>query len=121
MKNFTFKIIGIVLLSMCVAACASLKDKKATPTGRQVDMYMSETEQKEWYTDRDTIYHDSIAVAYVQNVEWEYLDGNVIRMEISLTSIRGNHGNTVDIFRYVHARQPKAKIEINTDEQFKLD
>ena len=120
MKNLTFRIIGIVLLSIMVVACSSLKETKTQTKGRQVNMFMSEAEQEEWSIKNDTIYHDSTALGYIQNIEWEYLDGDKIRMEISIASIGLFGEKTVDIFRYIHARQPNAKIEINTDSN-KLD
>jgi hypothetical protein len=107
----TLNILGIIGIVMIFAACASMKKTK----GRyHINIYMSEEEQKEWHTYKDTIYHDSVAVGVFQSNEWEYSDNKLV-LEISIRTLNYYEPNTMDIIRYVHARQPKAKIEVNTD------
>jgi len=119
MKKSAFKIVLLLLLSFLVVTCAVIRDGE--PVGTKINMDMSKEEYQQWCTYKDTIYRDSIAIAYIQNVEWEYISDDVIRLEISLTTMTGYQDNTIDIFRYMHAKQPTAKIEINTDDRNRIN
>lgn len=103
----------IFLVLTTIVSCSLIKTNKNY--GHKINMKMSQEEQSRWYTKSDTLYCDSIAVATLQNVEWEYTEGNRIRMEISLSTINGYSDKSTDIFRYMYAKHPEAKLELNVD------
>jgi len=119
MKKTIFNIILLLTLSFLTVTCSVFKGDE--PVGTKINMEMSQEEYQNWSTYKDTIYRDSIAIAYIQNVEWEYVSDDVIRLEISLTTMTGYQDNTIDIFRYMHTKQPSAKIEINTDDRNRIN
>lgn len=108
----TFNIIAVLTVTMLFAACVSLKPKNKSTY--KIDIYMSEEEQSHWHTFKDTLYHDSIPVGIFQSNEWEYSNDQLI-LEISIRTLNPFYAETLDIIRYVHARQPNAKIEVNRD------
>lgn len=111
-------ILAIIMLGVFATSCATMKHKK-----HMKEMHLTAEEEVRFSIKGDTILYDSVQVAYVQNIEWEYIGGEKdMRMEISLTQINPYDTEiTRKLIKFVHGRHPKAKIEVNYDEEEEID
>ena len=103
------KKITLILLSALTLSCATTND-----------YILSEDEMSKFNHDNDTISYMGKPLGYISNFEIEYnpyLKDKMI-YEISVTVINRFDTLSVDkLLRYVHTRQPKAKVEINYDKK----
>lgn len=109
------KILIISLSILSLGSCMVLRENREKKV-HMAEMHLSDSELARWYTEKDTIYQDSIAVGFIQSMEWEYSNSTQMQMEISVKQIDPLNGDiTKELIKYVHMRQPRAKIEINYD------
>jgi len=93
-------------------SCATIKENK-----HEKSMILPQEEYDKFSNKADTIYYDMRPVGIIQNVEWEYIPGNDMRMEISVSlANRYEDAMTSKIIKYVHSKYKEAKVEINCDE-----
>jgi len=115
MKNLIF----LILISLTLFSCANYKAFKASEEQDKI-MTMSDEEIKDWSHSNDTIFYKNEPVAYIVNIEYEYMSGIKPRLEISLKQITNPYTFTsynieYNLLRYMFTRQPKAKIELKVD------
>ena len=104
-----------ILPLLFIFSCASYKAKKKK---KEIDeeMTLTQEELERYRSSNDTIYYDNKAKAYVSNIEWEYLPGDELRMEISVTLINKFGDSDVHgIIKYIHHKHDDAKVELNYD------
>lgn len=117
MKSLKFLILGASILLISCKSSQSLKFESNTKISK---MSSSEIENLGIRTDSLTIFtKDTIPVAFIQSYEYECYKGSVIT-EISVTVKYPYYGSSGEIMRYVYTKHPRAKIEINYDNQ-KMD
>ena len=81
-------------------------------------MCLTEDEASRFTSVGNKIYLDGGKVAYLQSFEWEFTPGGKVIQEISIIQIeRLNSELTLNLIKYVHMEHPKAKIEINFDDE----
>lgn len=112
MKKLAF--FGALLL---LASCATYNAKRAEKA-HEKKMAMPQSELDRYRVSGDTIYYDEAPTGFISNVEWEYIPGSDMRMEISVTlANKFDDDQVMGIMKYIHAKHSKAKVEINYDER----
>jgi len=99
MKNSLIILFGIIILMSC-------------NVGKTKINKISKKEMSEYNIIRDTVYHNNEKIAYLNLIEWEYFNGNLIQ-EISIVQFNpSDQDKTIKLISYVHTKHPKAKIEV---------
>jgi hypothetical protein len=108
-------IFGVFFTLIFLTSCANYKTKKEQ-AAHERKMELSQTEFEKYRVESDTIYYSEEAVAAVTNVEWEYIPGEDMRMEISVTLVNKFDDSKISgIIKFIHMKHKEAKIEVNFD------
>ncbi len=96
----------VVLFNMC------------STTEKVDDMVISQEEFDNFSSSQDTLFYKGDMVGYMQSIEWEFLPNDMIRMEISFVQTMSLDSQlTMKIIKYLHRLHPRAKIEVNYDDE----
>lgn len=109
----------MIALSVCMTVIACKSTSMAFDSHIKITK-MSEDEIKESgikVLERVIYTEDTIPVARITSFEHECYKGNCIT-EISITMNRKYTSASTEIMRYAYTKHPKAKIEINYDDDF---